>query len=61
MGVLPARATAKVDFRLVPDQDPKAIAAALRAHLDAGGYDDVRMTVLWDALPVLTPLDDPFA
>jgi len=61
MGVLPARATAKVDFRLVPDQDPKAIAAALRAYLDAGGYDDVRTTVLWDAVPVLTPLDDPFA
>jgi len=61
MGVLPARAMAKVDFRLVPDQDPKAIAAALRAHLDASGYDDVRRTVLWDAIPVLTPLDAPFA
>ena len=59
--VLPACATAKLDFRLVPDQDPQAIAAALRAYLDDGGYEDVRVTVLWDASPVMTPLDDPFA
>jgi len=57
--VLPARATAKLDVRLVPEQDPQAIAAALRAYLD-DGYEDVRMTVLWDASPVMTPLNDPF-
>jgi len=59
--VLPARATAKLDVRLVPDQDPRTIAAALRAYLDDREYEDVRVTVLWDAMPVKTPLDDPFA
>jgi len=41
--VLPCEAYAKVDFRLVPDQDPARIAALLRAHLDAQGFDDVEV------------------
>jgi acetylornithine deacetylase/succinyl-diaminopimelate desuccinylase-like protein len=39
--VLPCEASAKVDFRLVPDQDPARVLALLRAHLDAQGFDDV--------------------
>ena len=59
--VLPAAAMAKIDFRLVPDQDPHDIAERLRAHLDQQGYDDVRVTVLGAAEPVVTPIDEPFA
>ena len=33
--VLPASASAKISFRLVPDQDPDAVADAVRAHLGA--------------------------
>lgn len=57
--VLPARAMAKIDFRLVPDQDPHALAEQLRAHLDAEGYHDVQVRVLGAAEPVTTPLDHP--
>ncbi len=57
--VLPARAMAKIDFRLVPDQDPNDIAEKLRAHLKAQGYDDIRITVFGNAEPVVTPIDDP--
>ncbi|OLC50714.1 MAG: hypothetical protein AUH67_01160 [Chloroflexi bacterium 13_1_40CM_4_69_19] len=39
--MIPCEATAKVDFRLVPDQDPMKIATLLRAHLDRSGFDDV--------------------
>ena len=39
--VIPCEATAKLDFRLVPDQDPMKIATLLRAHLDRSGFDDV--------------------
>ena len=33
--VLPAKASAKFSFRLVPNQDPKKIAAALKQHLES--------------------------
>lgn len=42
--VLPAVARAKVDMRMVPDQDPHKVSAALRAYLDAQGFDDVEIT-----------------
>ena len=41
--VVPAEATARLDIRLVPDQDPDAIEAALREHLDANGFEDVQL------------------
>ena len=57
--VLPAKAMAKIDFRLVPNQEPADIAAKLRAHLDAQGYSDVRVTVFGSAEPVVTPMEEP--
>jgi acetylornithine deacetylase/succinyl-diaminopimelate desuccinylase-like protein len=57
--VLPARAMAKIDFRLVPDQDPHDILAKLRSHLQANGYDDINVTVFGAAEPVVTPMDAP--
>jgi acetylornithine deacetylase/succinyl-diaminopimelate desuccinylase-like protein len=59
--VLPARALAKIDFRLVPDQDPRAILAALRAHLDAGGFADITLSVLANSGPVVMAFEHPFA
>src|SRR5713226_845588 len=58
--VLPSKAMAKIDFRLVPDQDPDDILAKLRAHLDAQGYSDIRITAFSKAEPVVTPMDTPF-
>ena len=58
--VLPARAMAKMDFRLVPDQDPQDILQKLRAHLDAEGFDDIQVTDLGGAEPVVTPIEHPF-
>ncbi len=57
--VLPARATAKIDFRLVPNQEPEDILAKLKAHLKAKGYDDITITVLSSAEPLVTPMDEP--
>lgn len=59
--VLPARAMAKIDFRLVPDQDPQDILAKLKAHLHEQGYDDIQVTTFGAAEPVVTPIEDPFA
>lgn len=58
--VLPSRAMAKMDFRLVPDQDPDDILAKLWAHLEAEGYDDIQVTKLGGAEPVATPIEHPF-
>ncbi len=58
--VLPARASAKVDFRLVPDQDPEDILRKLRQHLDAEGFSDVEITYLGGEKPARTDPDHPF-
>ena len=58
--VLPARASAKVDFRLVPDQTPEQVLKGLRAHLDAGGFSDVQINFLGGEAPARTDPDDPF-
>jgi acetylornithine deacetylase/succinyl-diaminopimelate desuccinylase-like protein len=58
--VLPAKASAKVDFRLVPDQQPESCADLLRAHLDAQGFADVQVSVLGGEPPARTDPDDPF-
>ncbi len=41
--VLPCEASVKLDFRLVPDQDPTRILSLLRAHLDAEGFDHIEI------------------
>ena len=41
--VLPAEATAKLDFRLIPNQDPTDILAKLRRHLDLHGFEKVEI------------------
>ena len=43
--VLPAEATAKLDFRLIPDQDPAHVIHSLRKHLDTHGFDKVE--IVW--------------
>lgn len=58
--VLPARASAKVDFRLVIGQDPADIRKKLRAHLDAQGFSDVQITDLGGDAAARTDPDDPF-
>ncbi|HIE56995.1 MAG TPA: M20/M25/M40 family metallo-hydrolase, partial [Anaerolineales bacterium] len=58
--VLPAKASAKVDFRLVPDQTPPQVVEQLRAHLDAEGFSDVKIEFLGGGPPARTNPDDPF-
>src|SRR2546428_5222290 len=41
--VLPAEATAKLDFRLIPDQDPDDVLDQLRKHLDRHGFERVEI------------------
>ncbi len=58
--VLPAVASAKLDFRLVPNQRPRDILEKLRRHLDRFGFSDIEIEVYGAEGPARTPLDDPF-
>jgi acetylornithine deacetylase/succinyl-diaminopimelate desuccinylase-like protein len=58
--ILPASATAKIDFRLVPDQEPDEILASLRKHLDEHGFSDISVKVHSAESPARTSIDDPF-
>jgi acetylornithine deacetylase/succinyl-diaminopimelate desuccinylase-like protein len=58
--VLPAKAMAKMDFRLVPDQRPDDILEKLKAHLKTQGFDDVQVKKLGNGDPVVTPIEGPF-
>ena len=58
--VVPAEAHARLDIRLVPDQTPDRVEAALRAHLDRRGFRDIsfrRMAMSY--APWWTPMDHP--
>lgn len=43
--VLPGRAVAKIDLRLVPNQTRVEAETKLRAHLDANGFPDIEVNV----------------
>jgi len=58
--VLPAKASAKVDFRLVPDQSIEQILIQLRAHLDNEGFQDIEIEYLGGGPAARTNPDDPF-
>jgi acetylornithine deacetylase/succinyl-diaminopimelate desuccinylase-like protein len=60
MTVLPAEASAKVDFRLVPDQTPQEVLEKLRKHLDAHGFQDIAIHDLGSDYPARTDPDHPF-
>ena len=58
--VQPARASAKVDFRLVPDMHPDDVLKQLRAHLDAQGFSDIAIQDMGSEAPARTDPDHPF-
>ncbi len=58
--VLPHEAKAKLDFRLVPNQDPHEIYDLLVKHLQAQGFGDIEVELLAAEHPARTPMDHPF-
>jgi acetylornithine deacetylase/succinyl-diaminopimelate desuccinylase-like protein len=57
--ILPHIATAKMDSRLVPDQDPDTALALIRAHLDAKGFTDVTLRKLSGYPPAQSSVSAP--
>lgn len=58
--VLPNKATAKVDFRLVPNLTPDLVYRLVREHLDRRGFTDVEVTLLAQLWPHRSPVDHPW-
>lgn len=58
--VQPAKASAKIDFRLVPDQTPERVLKLLREHFDKQGFDDIEIEFLGGESPARTDPGDPF-
>lgn len=59
--VLPASASAKLDFRLVPEQDPLKVHEQLKAHLQERGFGDVQVQLLEHAeFAARSDVNDPW-
>lgn len=58
--VVGKEAMAKVDFRIVPNQNVKRIQKLLREHLDRHGFSDIETRLLTGYEPSRTPIDNPF-
>lgn len=59
--VLPAVASAKLDFRLVPDLTPELVGDLLRKHLDRRGFTDIEVEPAHGELPSRWPADTDVA
>ena len=58
--VLPGEALVKIDFRLVPNMDPKKQIIRLKKHLKSKGFGDVSIKVFHGEAAARTNPDDPF-
>ncbi len=58
--VVPAQAMAKLDIRLVPDQEPDDILEKLRRHLVASGFDDIEVESDEGEYPARSDVTHPF-
>ena len=59
--VLPKEIHVKMDFRLVPEQDPEDLFKKLRKHLDDNGFADVEIQLESMEPAARTPHSHPFA
>jgi len=58
--VLPNKAMAKLDFRLVARQTPNEIVEKLRRHLKKRGFEDIKVIMHGSTEPTKTPIADRF-
>ena len=58
--VLPGDALVKIDFRLIPQMDPKKQVQRLRAHLKSKGFSDIKIKIFHGEAAARTNPSDPF-
>ena len=57
--ILPHKATAKMDSRLVPNQTPEEALRLIREHLDRHGFDDLEIRLLGGYPPAQSSIGSP--
>lgn len=58
--VLPCKAFAKIDFRLVPDQNPDEIYGQIKHYFETQGLVDIEIIKHSELMPSRTPIDHPY-
>jgi acetylornithine deacetylase/succinyl-diaminopimelate desuccinylase-like protein len=58
--VLPSDALVKIDFRLIPEMDPKKQIIRLKKHLKSHGFNEIRIKVFHGEAAARTNSSDPF-
>lgn len=58
-GIVPHKASARVSFYLVADQNPAKVEQQLRDHLKKRGFSDIEVTARGSNVPVRTPVNIP--
>ena len=58
--VLPSLASAKIDFRLVPNLTPEIVIDLLRKHLDKHGFNDIEIKFLGGYRSALSDVNSAF-
>lgn len=59
--IVPKEASAKLELRLVGDQDPERVVDAIREHAERHGFGDVSLRPIVGQPASRTPLDHPLA
>ena len=59
VGVIPHRAVAKFQSRIVPNQTVEGMLRKIREHLDKRGYNDIEIKKLYGFGPARTSIDEP--
>lgn len=58
--IIPAEAKAKIDFRLVPNQDPNDILGKFKKHLQSHHFKNIQITESHGYPPARTPLSSKY-
>jgi len=58
--IVPSESTVKLDFRLLPNQDPDEVLQKLKTHLARHGFQDIQVEVLGKMPPSRTPLANKY-
>ena len=58
--ILPSKASVKIDFRLVPDMDPKLQFERLKKHLQDNGFGDIQITNIHGESSGRTEINNPY-